>query len=106
MPRGGKAIPTDDDIKNGTIRQDKKGIKPSKSDYERLEEMKKTLFDAFTKSKVKLEAVDIDKHPETYKAINQVMSDQIKTFFSISKYQVIKDDGKKDDKKININDFQ
>ncbi|MCL2440464.1 MAG: hypothetical protein FWD14_01860 [Treponema sp.] len=107
MPRGGKSKPIEEHISSGTNRQDKQGINPSITDYDRLEEMKKTLFDAFNKSKVKLENVDIDKNPESYKAINSVMSDQIKTFFAISKYQVIKNDAKKEENgKLNITDFK
>ena len=105
MPKGGKSKSVEEHIKDGTTRPDKNGIKPAQTDYERLEEMKKTLFDAFNKSKAKLESVDIDKNPESYKAINQVMSDQIKTFFAISKYQVIKSDEKKENGKLNITDF-
>ena len=107
MPRGGKTKTIEEHIENGTVRLEVQGIKPAQTDYERLEEMKKTLFEAFNKSKVKLENINIVSNPESYKAISSVMSDQIKTFFAISKYQVIKEESKKEsEKKLNISDIK
>ena len=106
MPKGGKTKPFNDHFEDGTYRQDRHGIKPSKSDNEKLDNMKDTLFEVFNKTKTKLENTDIDKNPDTYKQINQAMLEQIKTFFSITKYSGLKDGDKKESKKISIKDFQ
>jgi len=106
MPKGGKSKPLDAHIQDGTYRQDRNGIMPARADYERLEDMKATLYNSFNKLSARLDNVDIDKTPDIYKSINTVMMEQIKTYFSISKYQVNKDDSKDENKKINISNFQ
>ena len=106
MPRGGKRKSIEEHIENGTVRQDRHGIKPNKSDNEKLDKMKDTLFDVFNKTKAKLENTDIDKNPDTYKQLNQAMLEQVKTFFTITKYSGLKDGETKPSGKINIKDYQ
>ena len=94
MPRSGKEKSFEEHLKDGTYKPCRQGIKPTINDYERINEMKETLFNSFYETKAILEKIDIDKNPETYKVMNGVMIEQIKAFFSIAKNKVIKDDEK------------
>ena len=94
MPRGGKTKTIDQHIESGTFRQDRQGVITTKSDYEKLERMKESLFNSFNEIKSKLEKTDINKEQDTYKMLNGVMIEQIKAFFSITKYPIKKDEAK------------
>jgi len=106
MPKGGKTKPLDAHIQDGTYRQDRHGIKLIDSDSARLDNMKEALYDEYNKLSARLKNIDITSNPDIYKNVNSVMIEQIKTYFSISKHQVNKDDGKDENKKISISSFQ
>jgi len=103
MARSGKSKTVDEHIKDGTYRQDRHGITMTNSDFDKLQEMKKTLYDNFVKTSTELNNIDKKKDPDNYKKLNSVMIEQIKSFLAISKHKITpEENGEKDNGKIKI----
>ena len=103
MPRSGKTKTVDEHLIDGTYRQDRHGIILSENDYDRLEEMKITLYDNFIETSTELKKLDKQKNADNYKKLNSVMIEQIKSFLSISKHKITTEENdKKDNGKITI----
>ena len=103
MPRSGKEKTIEEHKKDGTYRQDRHGIILSDTDYEKLQEMKQTLYNNFVGTSSEINNIDKKADPDAYKKLNSVMIEQIKSFLSISKHKLTtEDNAKKDNGKITI----
>ena len=104
MSRGGQNKKTiEEHVKNGTYRPCRNGIKPDDTDKKKLELMKETLYNTFTKYNDKLSTLDIEKNPEQVKLLTDLLINITKTFYQIVKTPVIEDE-KKETGKIRLDE--
>ena len=110
MPKGAKSKPIENHIEDGTLRPTRHGVVLSETDFDRLNEMKKVLYDSFLEVSSELKIIDKKKDTNYYKTLSSVMTDQISSFISISRHKVIKEQNASDEKtaskKIDIKSFK
>jgi endonuclease III-like uncharacterized protein len=81
-------------IENGTYRPCKHGI-AQEYESEILRKMKYEIWKMFAQIKRELEKTDITKEPDKYKNLHSLLMEQVKTFNSLVKNPVGKEEEKK-----------
>jgi hypothetical protein len=99
MARGKIAKPIEEHIAAGTFRADRHGLK-DELEAEILRKMKYELWAMFKKIKKELSNTDITKDAEKYKNLHGLMLEQVKTFNSLVKNPLGKEQVKKEETKI------
>jgi hypothetical protein len=101
--RGGRNKKTlEQHIEEGTYRADRHGIKQDK-ESEILQKMKYEIWKMFTNIKRELEKTDITKEPDKYKNLHSLLMEQVKTFNSLVKNPIGKEEKKED--KLDLTSF-
>lgn len=82
-------------LKDGTFRTTRHGIL-LEDESEILHKMKYEIWKMFTQIKKELEKTDITKEPDKYKNLHSLLMEQVKTFNSLVKNPVGKEEKKED----------
>jgi hypothetical protein len=90
-------------LENGTYRPCNHGI-IQRDESEILGKMKYEIWKMFTNIKKELEKTDITKEPDKYKNLHSLLMEQVKTFNSLVKNPIGKEEKKKEDK-LDLNSF-
>jgi hypothetical protein len=90
-------------LEDGTYRQDRHGILQD-DESEILQKMKYEIWKMFKDIKKELEKTDITKEPDKYKNLHSLLMEQVKTFNSLIKNPIGKEEKKNDDK-LDLNSF-
>jgi hypothetical protein len=97
MRGGSNKKSPEEHLKNGTYRPNKHGI-IQEDESEILGKMKYEIWKMFTNIKKELEKTDITKEPDKYKNLHSLLMEQVKTFNTLVRNPLGKEEKKNEDK--------